>query len=708
MRYLLSFFLSLSILNAFSQKEGYDYPKLNQSDHFDIIQNTKVVDQFRFLEESRSDITKNWLTEQSKLTQYYFNQSTLLYSIYKRIEQRSFYQLNLEKKLGDYFFSYRFNYKNQAPSLYVRKSNQRFARLLINPSLFDEDVNITTSIVDIHLSLDQKFLALIISRAGSEWKEIKIIDLETKKLLKDHLRWIKLSNVSWSNSGFYYSRFETPPLGEEKIALNQNSQIFFHELNTVQTEDKLIYEQKNIPFGIFNVQSINSNSLITYGADFINGKYIQKIYRKDLNKIDDQLKPIISDDYNSFYTYNILSEDDSSYSVFTNRYSLNKEIYKYSKDQKKEPIRFINNEYYINKSFVVNQKVLLITYKNMQQQLFLYDKYGSELDRIYFPDGCSINNVSVNDNDSIVYFYLNSYTATPRICKYNLNTYNLSISKSSKISYNEINILSEVVQYASEDGTLIPMTIIRRADMKYNADQATMIYGYGGFGVPIEPFYDPGFIFFVQNGGVIAVPGIRGGGENGEAWHQAGRTINKINGINDFAFAAKYLIKNRITNPNKIIARGSSNGALIISACINKYPDLFKAAVLEMGIYDMIRYNLFTTGYIASSEYGTSSNPDDFKNLINYSPIHNVKSTINYPSIYVITGDNDDRVPALHSYKYVASLQSLRQKNNLILLEVLKNAGHYGPQSYEDLLMNEARIYTFIFRELGIKIKLKN
>ncbi len=708
MRYLLSLFLSLSILNAFSQREGYDYPKLNQTDHFDIIHNTKVFDQYRFLEEGRSDITNTWLSEQFGLTNYYFNQSTLVNSIYKRLEQRTFYQLNLEKKQGDYFFSFRFNYKNQAPSLYVRNTNQKFARLLINPSIFDEDINITTSIVDFQLSRDQKFLALIISRAGSEWKEIKIIDLATKKLLKDHLKWIKLSNVTWSKNGFYYSRFEAPPLGEEKIALNQNSQIYFHQLNTIQSEDKLIFEQINIPFGIFNVESINSNSLIIYGADYKNEKYIQKIYRKDLNVIDDQLKSIISDDYNSFYTYDILSEDDSTYNVFTNRYSLNKEIYKYFKSSKKDPVRFINNEYFINKSFIINQKILLVTHKNMQQQMFLYDKNGIELDRIYFPDGCSINNISVNENDSIIYFYLNSYTATPRLCTYNLNTYNLTISKPSKLSYNEINIISEVVQFNSEDGTLIPMTIIRRADMKYNADQATMIYGYGGFGVPIEPFYDPGFIFFVQNGGVIAVPGIRGGGENGEAWHQAGRNYNKINAINDFAFAAKYLIKNRITNSNKIIARGSSNGALIISACINKYPELFKAAVLEMGLYDMIRYNLFTTGYIASSEYGTSSNKDEFKNLISYSPIHNINLNLKYPSIYVITGENDDRVPALHSYKYVASMQSLRQNNNIILLDVLKNAGHYGPQSYDDLLMNEARIYTFIFRELGIKIKLKN
>lgn len=708
MKYIISFFLSISILNAFSQKEGYDYPKLNKSEYFDVIHNTKVLDEFRFLEESRSDITKKWLKEQAQLSAFYFNQSTLVNSINKRIEQRSFYHLNLEKKQGDYLFSFRFNYKNQAPSLYFRKANQRFARLLINPSIFDEDPNIISNIVDFNLSVDQKFLSISISKAGTEWKEIRVINLETKKLLKDHLKWIKLSNVTWANSGFYYSRFETPPAGEENIALNQNSQIYFHHLNTPQSEDILIYEQKNIPLGIFNVQAINSGSLIIYGAELNNNKYLQKIYHKNLNNIKDSLIPIISDDYNSFYTYNIISEDDSTFLIATNRYSLNKEIFKYFKNSNKAPVKLINNDYFIDNVYVVKNKLLTITHKSMHQQLFLYDKNGSELDRIYFSEGSSISNVSANENDSIIYFYLNSYISTPRLCTYNLNSYELKISNASKLSYNEIKLVSEIIQYSSEDGTLIPMTIIRRADMKYNAEQPTMIYGYGGFGVPIEPFYDPGFIFFIQNGGVIAIPGIRGGGENGEAWHQAGRTLNKINAINDFAYAAKYLIKNRITNPKKIVARGSSNGALIISACINKYPDLFKATVLEMGLYDMIRYHLFTTGYIASSEYGTSSNKLDFNNLIKYSPIHNINSTINYPSSYVITGINDDRVPALHSYKYVAKLQSLRQKNNIILIDVLKNAGHFGPQSYEDLLMNEARIYTFIFNELGVKIKLKN
>ena len=708
MKYILSFFLILSILNAFSQKEGYDYPKLNKSDHLDIIHDTKVFDEYRFLEESRSDITKKWIKEQSQLSNSYFNQSTLVNSINKRIEQRSLYQLNLEKKQGDYFFSFRFNFKNQAPSLYIRNINQRYARLLVNPSIFDDDPNVISSIVDFNLSIDQKFLALSISKAGSEWKEIRIINLETKKVLKDKLKWIKLSNVTWAVSGFYYSRFEAPPIGEEKIALNQNSQIFFHELNTLQETDKLIYDQKDIPIGLFNVKAINKNKLIIYGAELINGTYFQKIYCKSLNNTKDTLKTILSEDYSKFYTYDILSEDDSSYIVTTNRFSINKEIYVYWKDINKHPTKIINNEYYLSNVYSLNKHILMSTHKNMQQQLFLYDKKGNEVDRIYLPYGTAISNMSANENDTVIYFYLNSYLSTPRLCTYNLNSLHLKISKPSKLSYNEIELISETIQYPSEDGTLIPMTILRRADMKFNAEQATMIYGYGGFGVPIEPFYDPGFIFFIQNGGVIAIPGVRGGGENGEAWHQAGRSENKINAIVDFAYAAKYLIKHRYTNSNKIVARGSSNGALIIASCINKYPDLFNSVVLEMGLFDMVRYHLFTTGYVAATEYGTSSNLSDFKNLIRYSPIHNINNKVSYPSAYIITGINDERVPSFHSYKLTASMQSLRQKNNIVLLDVLENAGHYGPQSYEDLLMNEARIYTFIFNELGVKIILKN
>lgn len=708
MKFILFFLLCFNTLFAFSQKEGYEYPILNRSDHFDYIHNIKVQDVYRFLEESRSDITRNWLTAQSNLTNSYFNKSTLQNSIYKRIEQRSFYQLNLERRLGDYFFSYRFNFKNQAPSLYIRRFDQRVPRLLINPSQFDEDDLSISSIVDYNISNDQKFLAISISKSGSDWKEIKIINIKTRKLLKDHLKWIKLSNVIWGASGFYYSRFEAPPLGEEKIALNQYSQIYYHQLNTIQTDDNLIYEQKNIPLGVFNLQKLNSNTLLIYGAEFQNNKYLQKIYTKKLNLSNDTLNTIISYDYNNQYNYNILSESINSYLVSTNRYSLNKDIYHIYKDPKLTPKKFIENDYFITNTYVLNDKILVHTHKNMKQQLFLYDSTGKELDRIYFTDANSINNISTNESDSIVYFYLNTYTSTPRLCKYNINNFNLTISKAPKLSYNEIKIITEIVQYNSKDGTTIPMTIIRRADMKFNADQATMIYGYGGFGVPIEPFYDAGFIFFVQNGGVIAIPGIRGGGENGAEWHEQGRKQNKMNAINDFAYAAKYLIKNRYTNSNKLIARGSSNGALIIASCTNIYPDLFKVTILEAGLYDMFRFHLFTTGYLASSEYGTVSDKEEFENLLKYSPLHNINYSKPYPSIYIITGENDDRVPSLHSYKLTAAIQSLRQKNNIILLDVIENAGHYGPQSYEEILKSESKIYAFIFTELGIKINLKN
>lgn len=710
MKKIICFFLLLYCYNAIAQKGAYEYPIIVPSDHKDKIHGVQVQDPFRFLEESRSNLTKTWLAKQINLSNSYINQTNLQNAIYKRIEQRSFYNLNFEKKSGSYFFSYRFKFKNQSPALYFRKYDQKFARLLINPGVFDLDTNTITSIVDYSLSNDEQFIAISISTSGSDWKEIRLINIKTRKLLKDQLKWIKYSNVVWVNNGFYYTRYEQPPLGEEKIALNQNSRIYFHELNTNQSEDKLIYEQSNIPFGLFNLQSTNLGNLIIYGAEYTEGKYIQNVFYKDLRNNNEALKGIINSDLDLNYSYEIIAETDSSFIVLSNSYqNLEKSLFIYNKlDVNSKPRLFIKLDSYIKSAQFLNHKIVVVSAKDMSVYLTCYNLDGIELDRRKFQSGAAISNISSSSLDSILFFYINTYTSPPVACEYNTNTYHLDIKRVSKISYPEIKIIYETVNYNSHDGQLIPMTIIRREDTRYDGNQMAMIYGYGGFGVPIEPFYDPGFIFFVQNGGVIAVPGIRGGGENGEAWHEAGRLFNKMNGIKDFAYAAKYLINKRITNPSKLCARGSSNGALIIASCINLYPDLFKAVVLEMGLYDMLRYHLFTTGYLASTEYGTSLNQEEFKNLITYSPIHNINEGNLYPSMYVVTGTNDDKAPSLHSYKYVASLQKLKQKHNIVLLNQLENAGHYGPQSFESILINESAIYSFLFNELSMKIKVKN
>ncbi len=708
MKNIISLFLIVLTSNVFSQKEAYEYPNLLPSDHVDVLHEVKVSDPYRFLEEFRSSITQEWLDKQIKLSKKYIFQTNLQASIYKRIERRTYSDLNYEKKIGDYFFSYRFKFKNQSPSLYFRKYNQKIARLLINPSRFDADTTTITSIVDVSVSNDSKFLAFSTSASGSDWKEIRIINLENKRLLVDKLKWIKYSDIVWDKAGFYYTRFEQPPIGEEKIALNQNSRVYYHAINTEQTEDKLIYEQQNLPFGLFNIQKSNKNNLIVYGAENVGSNYSQNIYLKSLESNTSALKQLIKSDLDLNYSYEIIAEKDSQLIVLSNASKgLEKAIYSYDYKGVTNYKPFIESNNFIRSAHLLSDKIVVISRNEMELFLNCYDLDGKELDRRKFIAGTSISNISANYKDSILYFYLNTYTTQPRACSYNVHSKALTINENIKKSFPEIKLITEVVKYPSIDGTLIPMTIIRREDLAFDGNNPTIIYAYGGFGVPIEPFYDAGFIYFVQNGGIVAIPGIRGGGENGERWHQEGRLLKKKNAIQDIAYAAKYLIKQRVTNPDKLCARGSSNGAMLIAACINFYPELFKAVVLEMGIYDMIRYHLFTTGYLAASEYGTAIEKEEFDYLRSYSPIHTINSNKKYPSIYVISASNDDRAPVLHSFKYVATLQSLKQKQNIVLLDYLDNAGHYGPQSFDAILLNESSIYSFIFKELSIKLKIK-
>jgi prolyl oligopeptidase len=704
------FFLCVGLHPIFVIAQGKEivFPALSPASTVENYHGKEIPDPFRFLEESRSSISKNWLLEQEKMHDHYFEENNNVNAFRKRIEIRSQYENTLERRMGNYFFSYRFINRSEAPLLYFRKANQKIAKELVNPSRFVGAEKSIVSIVDFKLSPDQRFLAIVLSRSGAEWKEIRVVDMASKRVLLDELQWIKLSSIAWMENGFYYSRFDTPPIGEEKTALNLNSKVMYHRLGSTQSSDVLIFEQQNLPFGIFDVQQLNTNKLVLYGAEESPKGFVQKIFLRNGLSQNDTLIPFISNADLNTYSYEVVAEVDERILVLTNRFSNDKALYWFDPKGKNEASLFKpSTEDIIRAVYYYNDRIIVLYSSNMLQHLCVYDKQGNELDRLYFNDGSSITQFSAAATDSIVYFYKNNYTSPARACSYNLNSFELKENRKVKLNYSRDEIISELKYYPSYDGTLIPITLLHRADMKYNANQATMVYGYGGFGVPIEPFYDPGFIFFIQNGGVIAIPGIRGGGEKGEAWHQAGRMFQKQNSIEDFAYAAKFLIKNRISNPSKLIARGSSNGALVIAAALNKYPELFRASVLEMGIYDMLRYDLFTTGYASVTEYGSSTNEKSFEYLLGYSPIHNIKAFEQFPALYIITGENDERVPSFHSYKYTASLQNKLKPQRPILLHTQQNAGHYGAQSFEDLIGNEARIYSFIFRELGLKIRIE-
>ncbi len=676
---------------------------LPASDHVDYYFNQEIKDPYQFLEENRSELTKNWLAQEQKIHSQFINSSKQLFEIEKRINDRSkTNEINIVKQ-GNYFFHFNFSNKESSPNLYISKGIKKASHLLIDPSNYDDNILDKTSITGFQISTDNRFLAFCLSKSGSEWKEIKVISLPYGKELKDQLYWVKQNSIAWFQNGFYYTRFERPPIGEEKIAINLNSRIYYHRLGTLQEEDELIFEQPALPMTLLNVQSINSEKVIIYGVTKINQQYFNTIsINQNAHSIKD-FKIIAQSEYSTGYTFEAIAETSGKLLVYSNYKSKDKRLVYFDLGKINEYTEiFKENEDILRDVLVADQKIICLYSKDMNQYISVNNFNGKELTRYPITAGSAVYQLEGNFNDSIIYFYKNSYFLTPQLVSIDLR--NLELIEIYKNKKQTAKLISEQKFYKSSDGTLIPITLVHQKDLNFNADNPTILLGYGGFGVPILPFYDAGILFFIENGGVLAVPGIRGGGEYGENWHEQGRLFNKQNAINDFVYAGKFLIKNRYTNSSKLIARGSSNGAMIAAAAINQNPDLFKVGILEMGIYDLLKYQEYTTGYSASSEYGTSNDPQEFKYLLSYSPLHNIPNSFKNPAIYIITGDNDERVPPLHSYKYCAALQNKSLLDAPIIMNVQENVGHLGAQSFEDLIRNEANIYSFIFEILALKI----
>ena len=330
----------------------------------------------------------------------------------------------------------------------------------------------------------------------------------------------------------------------------------------------------------------------------------------------------------------------------------------------------------------------------------VYSLEGKVLHRIDFPLACDVNGFLGGPNDAVTFYQYHSFTFPPISYRYDLRTFESKLISNTKLHYDYTKFVTKQEFYQSKDGTKIPIYIVHKKNIKLNGENPCLQYGYGGFGISLEPFFDPGLIYFLERGGVFAAPCIRGGGEYGQDWHDGGRQLKKQNSFDDFIAAAEYMIAQKYTNPSKLAMTGASNGGLLVGAVMTQRPELFKAAVARVGVFDMLRFQHYTIGNAWASEYGLSSDSVHFKNLIKYSPLHNVRK-ISYPSTLITTGDHDDRVPPFHSYKFAATLQKMNTGPNPILLLTSENAGHNGPATYEDYLNEKVFIYGFILNELG-------
>ena len=677
------------------------YPDAKRVDTVDVYFGHKVPDPYRWLEDDNSEETKKWVIAENKVTDKYLRRIPFRNKIEKRLKQIWNYEKRSApwKDGGLYFFSKNDGLQNQSV-YYMMKTPDSKPEVIIDPNKLSKDGTVALSAFSV--SDDGKYLGYGISRGGSDWQEFYIKDIETKKDLKESLKWIKFSGIAWYKDGFFYSRYPEPAKGDELKAANLNAKIYYHKVGTPQSEDELIYEDKEHPGWGFGAQVTDDNEyLIIYVTESTSGN---ALYYKRLGVKNSPIVKIVDNFDND---YSVIDHLNGKFIVRTNneapKYKLiSIDVEDHDFKHWKDIIPESDKDVLMSVS-IMDNKIITNYQHDAHSQVMVFDINGSYLHDVKLPGLGTVSGFSAEKNDTITFYSFSSYTYPNVIYKYSLKNNTSELYYKTNIDFNIDDYETKQVFYKSKDGTLIPMFIVHKKGLKLNGKNPAWLYGYGGFNISLTPRFDVRRLVWLENGGVFAVANLRGGGEYGEIWHRAGTKMNKQNVFDDFIYAAKYLISNNYTNPDKLVIQGGSNGGLLIGAVVNQRPDLFRVAFPAVGVMDMLRYQNFTIGRYWAADYGTSADSEEmFKYLLNYSPLHNIKPDVNYPAIMVTTADHDDRVVPAHSFKYIATLQHTYKGKNPVLIRIETDAGHGAGKSITKSIEEWADLYAFAFYQLGM------
>jgi prolyl oligopeptidase len=675
--------------------QEFEYPKAKQITVTDTFFNEYIIrDEYRWMENIEDPELIQWINAQNEISKKELHWASIKNNAFNAIDKYAYTEYTSPVKKGKYYFSYAYYNNVSLPALFYKQNLNLNSELLVDPNYISSKDQI--EIEGFSVSKDSKYLAYQYSRNGSDWVEIKVVNLDNRDHLVDHLVDVKFSNIAWKGNGFFYSKYPR----NDKFSPTMGEEIFYHELRTDQSEDQLIFKRNN-PQIQFNI-TITSNErfFILTERNKKDGK--SNIFYIDYESQNPAIKPllmnlkedidIIESRNGKLIAYTLLNSN-TGYVVEIdpqNPYSLKTIIPEYEKAVLLEvkPL---------------NEKIIAIYQYNQRPIITVYDYSGNVLYSLELPVGHSVRGFSGNMDDTELLFYMSAYTLPPVGFKFNTIDYKRTLLQHTSVTFDFENIVTEEVEYYSEDSILVPMFILHHKDLELNGNNPTILKAYGGYGAIVQPHYDPGMVYFVNKGGIIAYANIRGGGDKGYDWYLQGKRRNKQNSFDDFISAAEYLIENKYTNPSKLAATGSSLGGLTVTASAIQRPDLFRLIVPIVGVFDMIRKELFTVGNVNIDEYGTVEDSTDFINLLSYSPLHNIKEDINYPAMLVLTSENDERVPPFHSYKFVAKLQNRTAQKNPILLNVAKNAGHYGSVGWITNIRETAEFYGYVYKYLTEK-----
>ncbi|MDR1964914.1 MAG: prolyl oligopeptidase family serine peptidase [Planctomycetaceae bacterium] len=685
------------------QANDFGYPKPQRLDQQEDYFGTTVTDSYRWMETNDTPELTAWINAENQLTNQYFDSIPFRERLRKRLtEVVNYPKYSLPwNRAGRRFFFKNDGLQNQSV-LYVLDILDTLnakPRVLLDPNQLSKDG--TVSLQQAVVSKDGKYLAYSLARSGSDWNEINVLKIDSGEKLPDQLDWVKFSGIAWHGDGFYYSRYDAPPEAERLTAKNENHKIFFHQLGTEQKDDLLIREDRQHPLRNRGATTDKEQRYLFVHEN--ESTYGNTLEFKNLTQPDAAFQTMVSDFYSEQEVVAVLGD---TFYLLTDRNASNKRLVAVdpSKPQPEHWIDIIpESESLLQSVNCIGGKFVVTYLKDAAHVVYVYDVTGKKIREMELPT-LGIAGFSGDKDETEFFQSFTSYLYPTVIYRCRIDTGERTELFPSGIDFKPELYVTERVWYENSAGKKVPVFLTYKKGILRNGNNPVLLYGYGGFNISVSPAFSPYRLPFLEQGGIFAHAVLRGGGEYGEDWHQSGTKLQKQNVFDDFAAAAEFLIKEQYTSPKKLAIQGGSNGGLLVGASVTQRPELFKAAVSQVGVLDMLRYHKFTIGWAWATDYGTSEESKEmFEYLFRYSPLHNIKSGTEYPAILVTTSDHDDRVVPAHSFKFTAEMQAKSTSKNPAYIRIETKAGHGAGKPISKRIDESADVWAFIMDQLGMK-----
>ena len=702
-------FAGLFLTTACMQKHSVElkYPKAKKVDTVDVYFGHRVADPYRWLEDDRAEDTHRWVEAENKLTFDFLSKIPFRKALHQHLEELWNYpKFGVPFQKGGRLFYFENSGMQNQSVLYMQRQINMPAEMLLDPNKLSDDG--TVALTGLGISKNGKYLAYSVASSGSDWNEIHVMEIDSKTQLSDHIKWVKFSGISWYGDGFFYSSYDKPLSGDELSQQNRFHKIYYHHLGQSQEKDRLIFQNHDFPLRNYYAYTTSDEQfLIVSETESTSGN---ALYAAHLNGSLPVKFVKIAEGFKNDFT--VVGHLGNRLLVLTNQeapfYKLIGVDYTHpsyhqtiisEKKTEREVLQSVE---------LAGDRIFAQYLKDAGSRACFYDYQGHYLSELSLPGIGTLSGFNGEKNNFTAYYGFTSFTNPGSIFKLDLKSGKTEVYKKVSLKFDPDAFETKQVFYKSKDGTRVPMFITYKKGLKRNGKNPTLLYAYGGFNISLTPGFSVSRMAFLEQGGIYAMANLRGGGEYGEAWHQAGTKMHKQHVFDDFIAAAHYLIDEKYTSSEKLAIMGGSNGGLLIGACMTQQPHLFKVAIPMVGVMDMLRYHKFTIGWAWASDYGRSDDSEEmFKYLYAYSPLHNIHKGEVYPATLALTADHDDRVVPAHTFKFMATLQAKASPKHPALLRVETKAGHGAGKPTSKQLDEATDIYSFIMFELGMSPKLK-